>query len=240
MNEHTDYKLKSGNILRVEQDIDANSPDAWGNHDLFLVYDHRDFTVKRSRCSPRDIWDRLDEQTGTIPDNDNDNTRFDDYYIFVVYAYIHGNVSLSLKDSSYPFNDKWDVSTTGFILCKKEQQIEEGKKPVMYTMPEARKYAEGLIETWNQYLSGDVYIFTLLKPIITYTITEKDIEELACTIGQLMNNNSEEQFFFKEQFLKIASKEIELEELDSCDEFYGDNPKENGMLDDINDELEDD
>ena len=41
------YNLKSGNILEVIQDDDAESPDIWGNTDMFLVYDHNQFSVKR-------------------------------------------------------------------------------------------------------------------------------------------------------------------------------------------------
>ena len=74
---------------------------------------------------------------------------FDGYFYFPVYAYIHSGVALSLGRNSYPFTDKWDTSFNGFALVKRERGT--------YTRQKAYERAQGLIETWNMYLSGDVY-----------------------------------------------------------------------------------
>lgn len=238
MSEHKDYKLKSGNILRVEQDMDAQSPDTWENEDVFLVYEHRNFTVRREGFEPRDIFEYKGNQPkfeliGETPDNiqlHKRDDRFDDYFIFPVDAYIHSGVHLSLAGSrDYP-DRRWDVSTTGFVLVKKEEVV-EGKKPVI-TIEEARKYAEGLLETWNQYLSGDVWGFTVLKPVTQYTITEEDLKNLRQEEEYVSGD-----YMHVDQFLEVASESTDYEELDSCWGFYGSDPKENGMLDHINDEI---
>ena len=215
-----EYKLKSGNILRVEQDINAESPNTWSNEDMFLVYEHRDFTVKREGFIPDIINEYLQD------DPNERSMEFDDYYIFPVDAYIHSGVHLSLSDTeSYPDPDRrWDVSTTGFVLVKKEKELSEDK---------AKEYAEGLLETWNQYLSGDVYGFTVLKPIETYTITEEELSRLRIGFDQ---DDPDATILYRE-FLDKAVVSTEHKELDSCWGFYGSDPKENGILDHIDDEL---
>lgn len=150
---------KENHFLDIEQDDNAESPNSWGNTDIFLVYDHRQFTITRDGFEPRDIYEYL-EQCKDSDTIDLRNDDYDKYWIFPVYAYIHSGVSLSLTHQGC----KWDVSSTGFILIEKETGAWSiGSKPYIVTEPEATKYAEGLIETWNQYLCGEVYSFTVVE-----------------------------------------------------------------------------
>ena len=135
-----DYKLTEGRILRVEQDIYAESPNEW-SADIFIVYAHRDFTVKREGFVPSEIFDHY---------NNTPDDRFTNYYVFPLYAYIHSGVSLSLNRGS----DRWDTSFKGFVLVKKS---------CFTNISEAEESAENLVETWNQYLFGDVYQFVVIK-----------------------------------------------------------------------------
>jgi hypothetical protein len=125
-----------GYEIEVYYDDSDQSPDEWGDDELFLVYDHRDFCIKRKGFLPRDIFD-------------TEKDMYSGYYVFPVYAYIHSGVSLSLGRSRYPFNDRWDVSSTGYALVKREKGC--------WNRDKAYKLAELLIKEWNQYLSGDVY-----------------------------------------------------------------------------------
>ena len=234
MEEYKDYKLKSGNILRIIQDEYAEPPDTWGNEDIFLVYDHRLFTIRREGFEPRDIFEHV-KALHTGKNKDRIEPLYEEYFIFNVYAYIHSGISLSLNNNSYPFSDRFDVSTTGYILIEKNQ-VTQGEKDEE-SEKDAKEYAEGLIETWNQYLSGDVWGFKVLEPIKTYTITEKELNELTCDLINISTNGGERKFIYKDQFLDVAYETIELEELDSCWGFYGDDPKINGMIDDIDDEI---
>lgn len=120
-------------------DSDAESPDYWGNNEFFLVYDHRQFNVKRNGFDPYDIHVCLQEG----------KKLYNGYYAFPVYAYIHSGVALSLSRDSYPFTDRWDVSTTGFMLVKRQKGT--------YTENKAFEIAEACIKSWNIYLSGEVY-----------------------------------------------------------------------------------
>lgn len=126
--------------IEVCYDTDPSSPGDWGNDDRFLVYDHRDFSVERKGFDPTDIFEQTSESKKFF---------YDGYFVFPVFAYIHSGVSLSLGRTSYPFSCRWDTSMEGFALIKQEKGT--------YHRESARKAAEGLVEEWNMYLSGDVY-----------------------------------------------------------------------------------
>lgn len=148
-------------VGKLERDNYSESPNEWLDDSVFLVYDHRQFFVERKGFEPIDIYDFV-----TYPDKplreefeeeafedalqdweDNKGIDYSEYYIFNLNAYIHGSVSLSLG-REYPFNDRWDVSTTGFVLVSKKETDDENK---------ATELAEGLVETWNTYLNGDIW-----------------------------------------------------------------------------------
>ena len=132
-----------GLTVKIEQDEYAQSPDQWGNEDTFIVYDHRSFYVECKGFNPQDIFDHLSTGKKT----------YKGYHVFPLYAYIHSGVALSLGRTQYPFNDRWDVSFKGFALVKREKGT--------YTHEQAVKVAQSLVDTWNMYLSGDVWTTTV-------------------------------------------------------------------------------
>lgn len=143
-NEPTYTEKYKGLTINIFQDDTYDSPDDWGNTDAFIVHDHRDFTIERKGFNPSEIFEALQE---------NPNKLFDGYRVFPLYAYIHSGIALSLGRNQYPFTCRWDTSFAGFVLVKHEKG--------MYTPKQARRIAEGLIETWNEYLSGNVYGFVV-------------------------------------------------------------------------------
>lgn len=124
--------------IAVYYDDSNESPDDWRNDERFLVYDHRQFTVRRDGFDVADIFEVF--QTKNL---------YDGFFIYPVYAYIHSGVSLSLG-RGYPYNCRFDTSFKGFALIKKQ-------KGTYNRETSAREAAEGLIKSWNTYLSGDVY-----------------------------------------------------------------------------------
>lgn len=128
--------------IKVIQDMNADSPDIWRDEERFLVYDHRQFSVQRKGFNAREIFEATKKKK-----------TFNGYWVFPVYAYIHGGVALSVGSHNFP-DARWDVSMSGFALIKRESGT--------YTEKTAFKAAEGLIEEWNQYLSGDVYGYKIV------------------------------------------------------------------------------
>lgn len=54
----------------------------------------------------------------------------------------------------------WDSGTVGFIYCTRKQVNEEWAGDVAA----AERYLEATVETYDQYLRGDVYYYTIEKP----------------------------------------------------------------------------
>ena len=137
--------------IEIEQSQFNDSPDDWGNDDVFLVYDHRQFCVKRKGFDPDDIFETMKEKEELYCSNYYGHHK---YYYFPVYAYIHSGVSLSLGRYDFLCPGEhlyWDVSFKGFALIEKNEYANNSE--------EAYKLAKSLLNTWNDYLSGNVYDF---------------------------------------------------------------------------------
>lgn len=127
-----------GYTIRIEQDTDIESPDSWGNTDLFLT-----------ACHSRHFEVRVE---GFHPQNDDFGKISKQYHIFPLYAYIHSGTSLSLSNTHYPFNCQWDAGQVGYVFAEKKGWKDATK---------AKEAAQSLIETWNNYLSGNVWGFVI-------------------------------------------------------------------------------
>lgn len=127
--------------LLIERDECASSPSEWGDDNLFIVANHRQFyvPVPGEKRIAEDAEELVKRFTRT-------------HWAFLVEAYIHGGVVLAMAgERDFP-DRRWDVSLVGYVFAaKKEWRMSKT----------ARKAARGLIETWNQYLSGDVWMYII-------------------------------------------------------------------------------
>lgn len=121
--------------ISVFYDDNPESPDEWGDDAAFLVAFHRDFTVEHPG------FETPDKYVAWIETHE----------IYSLYAYIHSGVVLSMDDGSYPFNDQWDACQVGYVVVTKDE----------CDIPNPEEYAEGIVKSWNQYLSGSVFAFTV-------------------------------------------------------------------------------
>lgn len=137
------YELKDeiykGHTLKIVSDDDAQPPDDCDDAGAFLVAGHSDCWIPppgmKDERSPEAWLERFE----------------DTHWKYPIEAYIHSGVVLA-RSSCGGFPDRrWDVSNpVGFVfLSKEEWKTRDSKK--------ANKYCDSLIETWNQYLSGDVW-----------------------------------------------------------------------------------
>ena len=205
MEEDIYYK---GYKIRIREDEYADSPDDFGDDSLFLVYDHRQFSVKRKGFNVESIYhwmyakeavEFVDDVDGNYQEEVDGYSELNNYFLFKVEAYIHSGVSLSLFTGTK--RCRWDSSVSGYILASKSEfELEET----------ARNAAEGLLETWNQYLSGDVWGFIVEKPTTYYRITKKNLNDL--------NDAGNIEY---ETIIEFSDIEDEWIEVDSCWGFYG-------------------
>lgn len=135
--ETIEYK---GKTIKIYADEDAMDPDEYSDNSAFLVHYHNDCWIKKDDIIEKEDLDRYFEGEKI--------EQAKEYHIFLVNAYIHGGVSLSLSRDKYPFTDAFDVSSCGAVLVSKKE---------IKTRKQARETAQGLIESWNDYLSGNIY-----------------------------------------------------------------------------------
>jgi hypothetical protein len=124
-----------------EEDYDFLIDDMKEDDDIFLVYYHRDFTIEKNGFN-RSMFE----------DHQELHEIKKQYFLYPVYAYIHSGVSLSLSNSNYPYTCRWDTSFAGYVLIKRNEFKSKKQRDAA---------ADGLIETWNYLLSGEVYGFNI-------------------------------------------------------------------------------
>ena len=150
--ETVEYK---GYNINIYYDESSYSPDDWGDDQRFLVSYHNSFTIKHDDIITQDQARQISNED--YHDKDEKAVCLEivkKYHIFGLEAYIHSGVVQSLSyEGNFP-DRRWDVSQLGLVLISKEE-IKTGKK--------ARRMAVGLIDTWNDYLSGNVYGFMIQK-----------------------------------------------------------------------------
>ena len=151
LDERIEYK---GYVIEILPDQFADSPNDWDDDQAFLIADHRDFAIERKGFTLGLVESAL--RGGKYEDGSEYPEALDlkkDYHIFGLEAYIHSGVVLSLsKEGNFP-DRNWDVSQLGYVLIF---------KGMCNRRDEAKKAATGLINTWNQYLSGDVWNVNIL------------------------------------------------------------------------------
>lgn len=204
-------------ILTVEQDDIAEDPREWSNLCTMVCW-HRHYSLgdKHSFDNPDEFMQHLYlDITGNHWCDDHDSDDWQDVYnelkatnlvlIKQINMYDHSGITVSTSNS-YPYNDRWDAGCVGFIYVTKKTIFEEcGNITEENWKERADKYLEGEMETYDQYLRGDVYGFTL---------TKKVVEQETCPhCGDVIREYEDE------------------EEIDSCWGFYGDCLEENGLLD---------
>jgi hypothetical protein len=147
-------------FIDIKQDSCPTAPDDHADEHAFLVYGHRQFAVDGpNKEKAQAVHEAKAEWEKT-------------HHVYPVYAYIHSGVRLKLNtDAGFP-DRQWDVSMCGYCLVTRNES----------EIPEPQKYAEGMIEEWNQYLSGDVWgydlaLYTLQKDEDGDAIEERDYYE---------------------------------------------------------------
>lgn len=128
--------------LKVERDPDPQSPEEWGNTDLFLVGRHRSFTVRS-----------IDGVAAL------DASAFDgkgSHFAIPLYAYIHSGTHLFLRkgdaDTAAGSHAGWDTCEVGTVLVSRTEWPEA---------EDALAAAQSLVAEWNTYLSGDVWGYAI-------------------------------------------------------------------------------
>ena len=141
--------------------------------------------------------------------------------------YDHSGITMSVGSGAHSFDPGgWDSGQVGWIFmtyaeARKNFNVDENdtveewhgsnKGSRISLESVIQRVLEGEVETYDQYLTGDVYGFTVSKVITTSWINEHDLED--------------------------KKTEIDEEIIDSCWGFFGSDYKTNGILDHLDDEI---
>ena len=139
--------------------------------------------------------------------------------ILPLYLYDHSGLSISTGS----FDCRWDSGQIGFIYISREYALEEygGKIVTKATTEKIINYFKGEVETYNQYLKGNVYGY-------------KIVEEVKYLKVPLANFGSKGIMILDPSNYETITEDVEIE---SCGGFYGTDWFTNSMSDNIPEEL---
>jgi hypothetical protein len=128
-----------GLTVQIIADEDAQAPE---NDDILFIVTTRNryFELLSGKCDVAEVMENKEFCEG--------------FHIFPLYAYVHSGVSLSLG-REYPFNDRWDSGQIGAVFVSKAEWPYRNRD--IKRRVSARTSATHYVESWNQYLSGDVW-----------------------------------------------------------------------------------
>lgn len=165
--------------LKIEQDSDPQNPRSLDYTDCNLgamICYHRRYILGDEHSYDKDDynnWDELRKQL--IKDFRND-------IILPLYLYNHSGITMSTS----PFSCRWDSGQVGFIILDRAQLLKtHGTKRITKELKEKLfTYLKGEVETYDQYLTGDVY---------GYVIEDEDGEEVESCWGYYGEGYAEEE-----------------------------------------------
>lgn len=205
--------------LTVEQDDDPQDPRDWDNLCTMVCW-HRHYNLgdkHNFNCEWDFLQDLCEELLGMEYEDCEDmleedllNKLVDSDKLLIkpINLYDHSGITVSTSNG-YPYNDRWDSGCVGFIYVTKERMFKKCMDITEENWRErADRYIESEMNTYDQYVQGEVYGYTLTK-----TVHVRD--EIKCPHCN--------------EVIRVDEYEDE-EQIDSCWGFYGDCLEENGIL----------
>jgi len=191
-NLYKEIKLKEDHILQIFQDTWGESPREWSNLGTMAIF-HRRYNFGDEVDFKSDDFDNWSEMGEYI------NKDLDAAVCIPIYMYDHSGITINCDGFACP----WDSGQVGYIYVSRQKLKDEyGVKRISSVILErAEKALRREVHVMDQYITGDVYGFQVIK--------------------RYLNTNGE----------------IQEDIIDSCSGFYGDNFKENGMMEYIDKDL---
>lgn len=135
--------------IRIEHDDDAKSPKDWDNVG-HITYNEKSRYILGTQAVSLDRYEEIARgiEKGSLIG-------------LPVYAYVHGGSSIATESFSCP----WDSGKSGWAYCSKERAIEKfgGKNLTKEVKDKALGALKSEVETYNQFLTGEVYGFKIEK-----------------------------------------------------------------------------
>lgn len=147
-------KYRGFNIFVEQDDCGDNGPRDWSNLGTMACW-HGSYILGDTGGTRRKL------QKGVpyfpTPDDFTDWVRHKNAVILPLYLYDHSGIGMSTDNSRYPFNCPWDAGQVGWIYVLHWQIAKEYGNASKENIAKARRCLLGEVETYNQFISGQVY-----------------------------------------------------------------------------------
>ena len=143
----------NGKTINIKHDDCAESPRTWDNLGTMICF-HRRYDLGDKHNIDHNDYNSFDEMEKAIE-------KKYDAVVLPLYLYDHSGITISTS----PFSCNWDSGQVGFIAISKEKAREEyGWKAITKKRKELLTlYLEGEVETYDQYLRGDIFGYEILN-----------------------------------------------------------------------------
>jgi len=160
--EATETKTIGKYKIEMIQDDDARSPREDDNLGTMVCF-HRRYNLGDKHDYNSNNYDGWDDMKKNIIKDNNVGV------ILPLYLYDHSGITMNTTGFSCP----WDSGRVGFIFISKDKIRKEysWKNLTKKRLEKIATYLKGEVETYDQYLTGDVYGFR-----ITDTDTEEEVD----------------------------------------------------------------
>lgn len=154
--------------IEIIQDSSPESPREWDNlgtmvcqHLRYNLGDKHNYYL--DEC---ESWLDVQKELGYPP------------VILNLYLYDHSGITMSCS----PFGDKWDSGQVGFIFATEETLLKEYGKVDEEVIQKAIEVLRGEVETYDMYLTGDVYGYRISE-VSTCNLGHEHMEEVESCWG---------------------------------------------------------
>ena len=147
-------KLSNNRVLKIEQDTDGESPRNWDNLAKMIFFGRHSHLGDSHEINSRD-YESFEEVEAAI------KRKYNVACIKKIYGYSHSGLTIATT----PFSCSWDSGVLGFAIITKEDLRENYsiKRVSKQYVTKGYEHIEGEVKTLDQYITGDVYGFTLEK-----------------------------------------------------------------------------
>ena len=191
-----EFKLPNNRVLKVGQDeCPLNPREDWDNLGNMICFHRRyclgDYELSKE-YEPNDYY-KLKKRKDVV--------------ILPLYLYDHSGITMNTTG----FSCRWDSGQVGFIYVTHETIRKEfGVKRVTQELREKVKgYLEGEVEVYDQYITGDVYYFSIYQKETCNLGCEH--EEIEDTIGGFFGYDIKENGIL--DHITVEDREAVLEQL---------------------------
>lgn len=146
------YLLESGEVMVVEQDDSPDNPRNWDNIGTMLCFHTRHILGDGKLGISPDDFDSYDDLKEWL-------IKEGAAVILPLYIYDHSGITMKTT----PFGDRWDSGQVGFIYANNDKIMNEFADVTPEILAKVTEILEGEVETYDQYLTGDVYRYTVYK-----------------------------------------------------------------------------